>query len=175
MTNTTDNNLMDWGDVIADDGADPLVATGIAYLSSCANLTPSACLATRGADGLTNASKSFAQKGRRWCNALCGNTNFQPCLPPNAPSCGSTDAGAGTDAGKHFLVTASSNHSGGVNVCMMDGSVRFVSETIDTGDLNNYMSGSSDVRDDKYKGPSKHGVWGAMATPKGKETVSMDF
>ena len=73
-----------------------------------------------------------------------------------------------------MLITASSSHSGGVNVCMMDGSVRFVSDTIDTGDLNNFMSGNSGVRDDMYKGQSKHGVWGAMATPKGKETVTLD-
>ena len=162
-------------DVIADSAADPNILTGIGYLSACANLTPSACLAIRGADGLYAVDRTFAQKGRRWGSALCGNTNFIAALPPNSPSCGSGDAGAGFDDGKHFIVSASSNHSGGANVCMMDGSVRFVSDTIDTGDLNNYMSGTADVRDDMYKGPSKHGVWGAMATPRGKESVSMDF
>ena len=73
-----------------------------------------------------------------------------------------------------MMISASSNHSGGVNVVMLDGSVHFISDTIDCGDLNNFMSGSSGTRDDLYKGPSKHGVWGAMATPKGKDTVTFD-
>ena len=54
---------------------------------------------------------------------------------------------------------------------MLDGSVRFVSETIDTGNINEIMGGGE--QDQLYTGPSKHGVWGAMATPRGKETVSM--
>ena len=156
-------------DVIADDGADPNILTGIGYLSSCKTQVPGACLATRGADGMY-AGDSYAQKGRRWCNAVCANTNFMCALPPNGPSCSSTGAD-GSDDG--FMCTATSNHSGGVNVCMMDGSVRFVSDSIDTGDLNTFM-GTAD-REDKYRGPSIRGVWGAMATPKGKESVSMDF
>ncbi|MBQ9812704.1 MAG: DUF1559 domain-containing protein [Thermoguttaceae bacterium] len=56
----------------------------------------------------------------------------------------------GTDAALDHtrIITARSNHSGGVNVGMGDGSVRFVSSTID---LN---------------------VWGAMATSNGREAVS---
>ena len=158
-------------DVIADSEADPDVKTGIAYLSACANVVPAGCLALRGSDGLFTVADTFAQKGRRWGSAYCGNTNFVAVLPPNGPSCSSRGANGPS---KHMLITASSSHSGGVNVCMMDGSVRFVSDTIDTGDLNNFMSGNSGVRDDMYKGQSKHGVWGAMATPKGKETVTLD-
>ena len=161
-------------DVIADDTNDPDVKTGIAYLSACADShVPADCLALRGPDGLFNVdvSKTYAQKGRRWCSSICGNTNFQAILPPNSPSCGSSGA---NDTSKHMIISAGSNHSGGANAVMLDGSVHFISDTIDTGDLNNYMSGSSATRDDKYKGPSKHGVWGAMATPKGKDMVTFD-
>ena len=66
-----------------------------------------------------------------------------------------------------FMVTAGSAHSGGVNVAMLDGSVRFVSDTIDAGDL-------SFADNDNIAGKSPHGVWGAMATPRGKEAVSLD-
>ncbi len=162
-------------DVIADSANDPDVKTGIAYLSACANSVPANCLALRGSDGMytVDVSNTYAQKGRRWCNALVGNTNFQAALPPNSPSCSSNQTN-GPESGKHMMISASSNHSGGVNVVMLDGSVHFISDTIDSGDLNNYMSGSSATRDDMYKGPSKHGVWGAMATPKGKDTVTFD-
>ena len=157
-------------DVISGGDHDPNIKTGIGYLTTCKETTPSACLALRGADGLYNLpeDQTYAQKGRRWCSALCGNTNFIAALPPNGPSCGSSGM---NDAGKNFYVTASSNHSGGVNVAMLDGSVKFVSETIDTGDLNAYMSGSSATRDEKWGGKSR-GVWGAMATPRGGETIS---
>lgn len=46
---------------------------------------------------------------------------------------------------------------------MMDGSVRFVSDTIDTGNLNDYQATS---------GKSPYGVWGAMGTPQGGETIA---
>ncbi len=48
---------------------------------------------------------------------------------------------------------------------MADGSVRFVSDTIDCGDLSAVST--------KGTGKSPYGVWGAMGTPAGGETVSM--
>ena len=171
------SNTIAFGESLVSDklsDSDNDLKTGIAYLNDPRKRVPGECLAARGSDGLLHGigkEETYAQKGRCWFSAICGNSNFIAALPPNAVSCSSTGADG---AGDGFVISASSNHSGGVNVCMMDGSVRFVSETIDTGDLNNYMSGSADVIDDHYKGQSKHGVWGAMATPKGKESVSLD-
>jgi hypothetical protein len=56
-----------------------------------------------------------------------------------------------------------SNHPGGVNAGLMDGVVRFISDTINCGDQNAAAA--------KW-GPSPFGVWGAMGTPDGGETVS---
>ena len=76
-------------------------------------------------------------------------------VPPNAPTCSYRGSLCGG---------FSSFHSGGVNALFADGSVRFVSETIDCGDLTSLEVTS---------GKSPYGVWGACATPAGSETVSL--
>ncbi len=96
---------------------------------------------------------NFYQDGRPW-------NNFHTVLPPNAPSCQATTSGFWG-----AIYPANSYHSGGVNVGMADGSVRFVSDTIDCGDLSAVST--------KCTGKSPYGVWGAMGTPAGGETVSM--
>jgi prepilin-type processing-associated H-X9-DG protein len=59
-------------------------------------------------------------------------------------------------------LTASSQHTGGVHALMADGSVRFISENIDTGNLGVGTSGGA---------KSPYGVWGALGTRAGGETV----
>jgi prepilin-type N-terminal cleavage/methylation domain-containing protein/prepilin-type processing-associated H-X9-DG protein len=149
-------------DVLGQSGDDAL--TGIAYLSGAVDKAPLECLNMRQSDGTYGGATSYYEKGRRWCHAGYANTSFTATLPPNSPSCSSSD---GDLQNRGMMISASSNHSGGANVVMLDGSVRFVSETIDAGD-------SSWARDTAYKGKSKYGVWGAMATPRGKEAVSLD-
>ena len=152
-------------DVLADSDSDSDITTGIGYVSGVISKAPAVCLALRGSDGLfVDGTTTYAQKGRRWCNASYASTNFQAVLAPNSPSCSSSTSDLGA---RPMMISASSSHNGGVNVVMMDGSVRFVSDTIDAGDANT-------VNTDGYSGKSLRGVWGAMATPRGKETVSLD-
>lgn len=142
----------------------------VVYISGLNKVAPAVCLATRGADGMCAEGQRgyYSTKGRRWCNAVCAFSNFEAALPPNSPSC----SGSAFEKSTGWqLISASSDHNGGANVVMLDGSVRFVSETIDTGDINNIMGGAE--QDQYWTGASGHGVWGAMATPRGKETVSM--
>jgi prepilin-type processing-associated H-X9-DG protein len=84
---------------------------------------------------------------------------FNAVLPPNGPSCAIS-----ASSGASGIYSASSNHSGGVNVGFLDGSVKFVSETISCGTL----TGQGQVR----SGPSNFGIWGALGTPSGGETAS---
>ena len=173
VTDGTSNTMafgeINVSDVLGDNGND--YKTGICYVTVMHTQPPAVCLAMRASDGTFQATSKgpYAKKGRAWCLSCCVWTTFVAALPPNSPSCAGTDAQAENTWG---LISASSNHSGGVNVCMLDGSVRFVSETIDTGNINENMGGAE--QDQYWTGPSYHGVWGAMATPRGKETVSLN-
>ena len=129
------------------------------------------CLATRGTEGMSNATNKWAIKGRRWADARAAYSSFHCALPPNSPSC--FQDGNQSENNSCMCVSATSNHSGGVNACMMDGSVRFVSDTIDIGDITHKLGYPNNGGEGHHwTGPTTHGVWGAMATPQGGETTA---
>lgn len=102
-----------------------------------------------------------AWAGVRYADGLRSFTGFTTNLGPNNnPSCVET-----TWDGSNGIFPASSNHSGGVNCLFGDGSVRFVSDSIDTGN-----PGAS-ARN--LNGPSPFGVWGALGTKNGGEIASI--
>lgn len=129
--------------------------------------SPSACAATKGTDGRSYASgvkvdsvdggSSEYCSGRRWADGRPFYTGFTTALPPNAPSC--TNDSAGAD-GTWGVFSATSNHPGGVNVAIADGSCRFVSETVDCGSSSATEVGS---------GASPFGLWGALGSINGGE------
>ncbi len=87
---------------------------------------------------------------------------FNTILPPNSPSCYQGDVNPSDDSG---IFSVSSHHPGGVLVCMADGSVKFISETINCG---NYGVATSTA-------PASYGVWGALGTVNGGEPVAGNF
>jgi prepilin-type processing-associated H-X9-DG protein len=93
-----------------------------------------------------------------WFVGVPAVEGFSTVLPPNSPSCAS---GAWEDS--WGVYSASSEHPGGVNVLLGDGSVRMISETINTGDLS---------RAEVTSGLSPYGVWGALGSKDGGESVS---
>jgi len=134
-------------------------------------LIPIECLNQRGpngtllepiGDGGPHLIGAFWSSGHNW---YC---IFYTILPPNSPTCG-------FGAGSHYI-GASSYHTGGINGMKADGSVRFISETIDCGNIGALpveplIPGVTDALN--YQGPSIYGVWGALGTIQGSETVSL--
>jgi len=172
ITDGTSNTMAFSETTVSDQAGGVKSSNIVAYVTSLKTKAPAACLATRGEGGMTNVDKTYPIKGRRWCDARSACSNFTAALPPNSPSCCGSGGGESSDYG---CISASSNHSGGVNVVMCDGSVRFVSETVDCGDITQIMGGAANTegQDNKWTGKSWHGVWGAMATPNKGETESL--
>jgi prepilin-type N-terminal cleavage/methylation domain-containing protein/prepilin-type processing-associated H-X9-DG protein len=87
---------------------------------------------------------------------------FATLVPPNGPSCH-----WGNPDGNEHMGTLSSLHPGGGNVSMADGSVHFISETIDAGN-----QAAPDVASPGSR-KSPWGVWGALGSQAGGEPVSL--
>ncbi|NLX97118.1 MAG: DUF1559 domain-containing protein [Rhodopirellula sp.] len=119
--------------------------------------SPVVCMGTVGSDGRYTVASSTAF-GYSYSFGFPGSTQINTILPPNGPNC----CNLATDYAARMLVPPSSYHPGGVNVLWCDGAVSFISETIDTGNL---ALGSV------AGGKSPYGVWGAMGSKDGDETV----
>jgi hypothetical protein len=103
-------------------------------------------------------------KGKFWCQGAAQQASFSTLLPPNGPSCLSADPDGNN--GKRLFNSAASQHRGGVNVVIADGAVKFVSNTVDTGQLQN---GGKLVK----TGQSQFGIWGALGSISGGDQGSL--
>ena len=150
------------------DGTDINVKSGIVtdYPNEWSFEPPATCLARRGPNN-TLVGSVTNWKGTRWGDSRNFYAIFNTMLPPNSPSCGNDERNA--------MISASSYHPGGVNVCMADASVRFISETIDAGDPTRLsgqgLPGFDSGAPQRYMGPSTYGVWGALGTRAGGESL----
>ena len=71
--------------------------------------------------------------GACWSGSHAGTLHFNAyghLNTPNGLSCVAANTVGGQPGGFNDAITATSNHSGGVNVCMVDGSVRFIKDSI---------------------------------------------
>jgi prepilin-type N-terminal cleavage/methylation domain-containing protein len=143
-------------------GATDDVLGGVALSMTAWN--PAACLARVNPANRRKITAPVRHSGRS-VNIMAWDgrpyyVGFATLVPPNGPTC----HWGGVDNNEH-MGTASSFHTGGVQVAMGDGSIHFVSQSIDTGNLafNDVQSPS---------GPSPYGVWGAMGSRNGGEVTS---
>ncbi|MCL2743341.1 MAG: DUF1559 domain-containing protein [Planctomycetaceae bacterium] len=136
-------------------------ATNGRYLSS-----RKGCLDTAKGDEYIVAIAGTAL-GWGFSHGLFSTTSFTTVLPPNGPSCYySADSW-------NAMIAPSSNHSGGVNATVGDGSVRFITQTIDTGPATNLtFSTIATGTIGEVTGKSPFGIWGALGSRDGGESVT---
>lgn len=138
-------------------GDSPFAGSGAEmYLASRAT-----CLNTVGANGVYKDTHTSVCRNRAGKTIYYGNMlhlMFHTIIPPNGPTCFGNNQAA--------VVAPTSYHTGGVNAAMGDGSVHFVSETVNagTGDTWGGMGAN---------GQSIFGIWGAMGSRNGGEATTL--
>ncbi|MCL2745051.1 MAG: DUF1559 domain-containing protein [Planctomycetaceae bacterium] len=95
-------------------------------------------------------------RGLIWSNGRAAEAWFTTTIGPNSISC---QAGAGSHSWGTY--SPSSYHTGGVQVLFADGSMHFISNTVDTGNLN---------LGQVVEGKTNYGVWGAIGSMNGGES-----
>jgi prepilin-type processing-associated H-X9-DG protein len=121
---------------------------------------PSGCLAAQQSGVWANATQVSDRNrstGSRWHQGLVSTNAFNTILPPNAGVCNNWGtSGSG-------VLPPRSKHVGGVNAVFADGAVVFISQNIDYGNLSGSIATAGSA--------SPYGVWGALGTRQGGESV----
>ncbi|MBR4751049.1 MAG: DUF1559 domain-containing protein [Thermoguttaceae bacterium] len=139
---------------------------GAALNTSAWSYKPNQCLAKRGSGGnYVDGTATTGGLGQRALYYSYNNSRFHTILPPNSPTCC-----AASNFGEASYISATSNHSGGVNVGMMDGSVRFVSDTINCETAGTQGFSGWYKYWGAQEGVSPFGVWGSLGTCNRGET-----
>ena len=128
---------------------------------------PIRCQRTSVKSGQYRAHQAMFWNGdatRVWATGLPMSNSFNTILPPNNPSCTQHN-----DPERTLIAPPTSYHTGGVNLVMADASGRFVSNTIDA---NISDPGNNWVTVNRSTGRSPFGVWGAMGSISGGESVT---
>lgn len=124
--------------------------------------SPLSCRTVANGQYLKPGTAHQGNGGSFWVDGHPTYVAFNCILPPNSPACTSQITwGDGVPA----ILPPTSNHTGGVNVTMADGSVQFMTQNIDTGDLT--------VPAQLATGGSPYGVWGALGTMNGGEVAQL--
>lgn len=135
------------------------VKQGIALSVAGILTNPGECMTTVGQGGYYSTSyQAKIKHGTRIWDGQPQWVGFTTVIGPNGPSCEATANASGD--GESSILSPSSNHTGGVNALLADGSVRFISDSIHTGSLN---------LPPVTTGQSPYGVWGALGTRDGGE------
>ena len=127
-----------------------------AYVKDIAGLRASPAICLQQIDGqyFKAGLTYYGRRGGAWTDGQPSYSAISTVIAPNGPACAE---GGNFGDQQHIVVPPASNHTGGVNVALADGSVQFLSNSIDTGDLTVGRNGV-------LTGPSPYGVFGALGT-----------
>lgn len=132
---------------------------------------PIDCLGLRNAKRMSqyaaNLPLSSTGRGARWVDGAAPFGLFATILPPNSPSCA-----VGGSQAVDGIYSSGSLHTGGVQVALVDGSIRFISEKIDSG--NSKLAPPTAEQFTQQPTPSPYGVWGALGTAAAGDTSIVD-
>ncbi len=159
-------NTLLFAEIGRDDGArsfqgNILETTAPTFAEATGFSAPSECVtaATNANNPGVYAAGTLKPRGPKWNDGGGHATGFTTILPPNGPSCANA-----TDDRSNAIETPGSYHSGGIQVALVDGSVRFISETINATTAG---MGVGNVT----SGRSPYGVWGSLGTRAGGEVT----
>jgi prepilin-type N-terminal cleavage/methylation domain-containing protein len=133
-----------------------------------ANYVPLSCRALFNGQSYIPSATMFTSDnapGFRWA---AGNAYFaalSTILPPNSAVCVFGNSGAISAHLFPGIWSATSEHPGGVQVAMSDGSTRFINNNIDTGNLA-LVAPTADSG-----AGSPYGVWGALGSKNGGDAA----
>ncbi|TWT74240.1 DUF1559 domain-containing protein [Allorhodopirellula solitaria] len=110
-------------------------------------------------------------RGSNWAQGEPMMSGMGETFPPNSAN---AVRGGGDANGLGGVFSAGSRHQGGCHVLMGDGSVQFITESVDTGNTNTGPIGTTAPTAPPAGSASNYGVWGAAGSISGRETVSLN-
>ncbi|KLU01893.1 hypothetical protein RISK_006077 [Rhodopirellula islandica] len=117
-------------------------------------------------DSIVRNLNSGYGRGFRWADGATIYSAFNTILPPNREMVMPNRSDSAW-----AIAPPSSQHQGGVHVVLGDGAVKFITDSIDAGNIHAEVIWANN----SPGAESPYGVWGALGTRNGKETIEGAF
>ncbi len=108
-------------------------------------------------------------RGYRWASSGSVHSVVNTILPPNRELC------FGGESVEHGIASVSSQHQGGAHILMGDGAVKFITNSIEAGNVHDGNVWQGGMGDSAPGSKSPYGLWGSLGTRGTKEVVEEDL